>query len=76
MPALSCDLQTHRISFAGQIATLIVLSPDVIWRIYCFQYNVQAILKAIRAGVGFGSGTETSTLSVAVTYMWAFKNYM
>ena len=37
-----------------------VSSPDLIRRVYCFQYNPCAILKAICAGVGFGSGTETS----------------
>ena len=40
----------------------LVLSPDFIWRVYRFHYNTQelrAVLKAIRAGVGFGSGTET-----------------
>ena len=35
----------------------VVLSPDLIWRVYRLQYNT--ILKVIRAGVGFGSGTET-----------------
>ena len=37
------------------------LSPDLIWHVYCFQYNVRenAILKAIRTWVGCGSGTET-----------------
>ena len=34
-----------------------VSSPDLIRRVYHFQYNV---LKAIHAEVGFGSGTETS----------------
>ena len=34
-----------------------VSSPDLIRRVYHFQYNV---LKVIRAEVGFGSGTETS----------------
>ena len=36
-------------------------SPDLIWHVYCFQYNVRenAILKAIRTWVGCGSGTET-----------------
>ena len=35
---------------------IVVSSPDLIRHVYHFQYN----LKAIRAGVGFGSGTETS----------------
>ena len=36
--------------------------PDLIWCVYHFWYNSpRAILKAIRAGVGFGSGTETNT---------------
>ena len=46
----------------GMAIMAIVLSPDLIWRVYRFQYNTQelrAVLKAIRAGVGFGSGTET-----------------
>ena len=42
----------------------VVLSPDLIRRIYRFQYNALenpcTLLKAIHAGVGFGSGTETS----------------
>ena len=36
----------------------VVSSPDLIWRVYRLQYNT--ILKVICAGVGFGSGTETS----------------
>ena len=41
---------------------VIVSSPDLIWRIYRFPlsyFSYWVILKAIRAGVGFGSGTET-----------------
>ena len=36
----------------------LVSSPDLIRRVYRLQYN--AILKAIHAGVGFGSETETT----------------
>ena len=44
-----------------ETSTLLVLSPDLIRRVYRLQYNVweNTILKVIRAGVGFGSGTET-----------------
>ena len=38
----------------------LVSSPDLIRCMDCFQYNAWAILKVICAGVGFGSGTETS----------------
>ena len=41
-------------------------SPDLIRCLYRFQYNAlpspRSILKAIRAGVGFGSGTETNAI--------------
>ena len=37
---------------------ILVSSPDLILCVYRFQYN--AILKPICAGVGFGSGTETT----------------
>ena len=41
----------------------VVSSPDLIQHVHHFQYNAwentHAILKAIRAGVGFGSGTKT-----------------
>ena len=37
----------------------LVLSQDLIQRVHCFQYN--CILKAIHAGVGFGSGNETTS---------------
>ena len=33
----------------------LVSSPDIIWRVYHFQYKV------IRAGLGFESGTVTKT---------------
>ena len=40
---------------------IFVSSPDLIQRVYRFQYNVpRAILKAIRTRVGFGFRTETS----------------
>ena len=39
----------------------LVSSPDHIRRVYHFQYNVHAILKVIRTGIGFGSGTETNS---------------
>ena len=39
----------------------LVSSPDHIWRVCHFQYNAHAILKAIRTGIGFGSGTETNS---------------
>ena len=42
--------------------TILVSSPDLIRCVYRFPYNARAILKAIRAGVGFGSGTETTTI--------------
>ena len=38
---------------------IVVSSPDFIYR---FQYSPCAILKAIRAGVGFGSETETNQI--------------
>ena len=41
----------HISSFSPQ---LLVLSPDLIQRIYRFQYNTRAILKVIHAGIGFG----------------------
>ena len=41
---------------------IVVSSPDLIRRIYRFQYSPCAILKAIRAGVGFGSETETNQI--------------
>ena len=44
-----------------QSASDIVSSPDLVRHVYRLQYNVRAILKAIRAGVGFGSGTETTS---------------
>ena len=43
-------------SFQHIASADLVSSPDLIRRVYRFQY----ILKAIRVGVGFGSGTETS----------------
>ena len=46
----------------GMVSMAIVSSPDLIRCVYHFQYNAQeprTILKAIRAGVGFGSETET-----------------
>ena len=47
---------------------MIVSSPDLIRHIYRFQYNARpgAVLKAIHAGVGFGSGTETSLMMNSV----------
>ena len=46
-----------------QSVTVVVSSPDLIRRVYRLP---RAILKAIRAGVGFGSGTETITVDTAV----------
>ena len=43
----------------------LVSSPDLIW---CFQYNLRAILKAIRAGVGIGSGTEADAHPALTVY--------
>ena len=41
-------------SYGVATAGRLVASPDLIRRVYCFQYN--AILKAICAGVGLGLG--------------------
>ena len=43
---------------------MLVSSLDLIRRIYRFQYSPRTILKAICAGVGFGSGTETMPLHI------------
>ena len=64
------SLLTHHNS-----CTVLVSSPDLIRRVYRFQYNMQktrAVLKAIRAGVGFGSGTETSTVLETVHWLLWF----
>ena len=59
LPSLSF---THLFLLPSLPPQLLVSSPDLIWCIYRFQYNVCVILKAICAGVGFGSGTETTQL--------------
>ena len=41
----------------------LVSSPDLIWHVYHFQY------KAIRAGVGFESGTVTKTGQAKVGHL-------
>ena len=60
LPSLSF---THLFLLPSLPPQLLVLSPDLIRRVYRFQYNARAILKVIHAGVGFGSGTETTQLS-------------
>ena len=50
---------------------VLVSSPDLIWRVYRLQYN--AILKAIRAGVGFGSGTETRKCYTCMNDTWLYQ---
>ena len=56
----------------------LVSSSDLIWRVYRFQYiSPHAILKAIRTGVGFWSGTETRpdpTFLPSFLAMWGLLN--
>ena len=65
-PAVKCPYyETQREGYTVQemnqsMTVHLVSSPDLIRRVYCFQYNARVILKATRAGVGFGSGTETT----------------
>ena len=49
--------------------SVLVSFPDLIRRVYRLQYNARAILKAIRAWVGFGSGTETKSVCVCIVYV-------
>ena len=54
---------THTHTQGNQVSVpLLVSSSDFIWCVYRFQYNPHVILKAIRARVGFGSGTKTIPL--------------
>ena len=39
--------------------TPLVSSPDLIRHVYCLQYNARDTESDTRAGIGFGSGTET-----------------
>ena len=41
------------------VSPTLVSSPDLLWCVDHFQCNAHMILKVIRAGVGFGSGTKT-----------------
>ena len=50
---LWCNLYTY----VHAVQINVVLSPDLIRRVYRFQYKT--VLKPICAGIGFGSGTET-----------------
>ena len=50
------------IQLNGQVHAFVMYTLGLVQREYRFQYN--AILKVIRAGVGFGSGTETNTLFI------------
>ena len=67
---LSYD-RSHRSSVysGGGLGACVFLSPDLIRRVYRFQY---VILKAILAGVGFGFGTETSAYVVSANlhFQW------
>ena len=51
---------------------MVVSSIDLIWCVYRFQYNARAILKAICAGVGFGSKVMVDYLDVCVTVIVIF----
>ena len=54
--ATSEGFRTSQICWVVTSVPPLVLSPDLIWHIYRFQYNT---LKVIHAGVGFGFGTKT-----------------
>ena len=84
VPGLKCPytyilvLYVSTVPSASLSPPVFVLSPDIIRRVYRFQYNAwenACDSEAIRAGIGFGSGTETTPVFDCLHVQYDRKNW-